>query len=84
MEERKFCTVCGSHLEPGAKFCTNCGTKVEVVTAAPVTPSIVNNNPVGQTPVDTAAATTKVCPTCGKEIAIDAKFCTGCGSRIED
>ena len=28
MEERKFCTVCGSHLEPGAKFCTNCGTKV--------------------------------------------------------
>ena len=24
----KFCTNCGSPLEPGAKFCTNCGQKI--------------------------------------------------------
>ena len=25
----KFCTNCGSELNPGAKFCVNCGQKVE-------------------------------------------------------
>ena len=25
----KFCTNCGSELDPGAKFCVNCGQKVE-------------------------------------------------------
>lgn len=25
----KFCTNCGSELNPGTKFCVNCGQKVE-------------------------------------------------------
>lgn len=25
----KFCTNCGSELNPGVKFCENCGQKVE-------------------------------------------------------
>lgn len=78
------CVKCGVPLTPGTAFCTNCGTKVEAAPAsAPVVNPVVNNNPVAQTPANVTAPTTKVCPTCGKEIAANAKFCIGCGSHIE-
>ena len=77
------CVKCGVPLTPGTAFCTNCGTRVEAAPAVPVANPVVNNNPVAQAPVNTAAPTTKVCPTCGKEIAVNAKFCIGCGSHIE-
>ena len=32
----KFCTLCGSEIQEGAKFCVYCGKKIEISPAAPV------------------------------------------------
>ena len=38
----KFCTNCGSELNPGVKFCENCGQKVEQeLLLSPVLPAVL-------------------------------------------
>ncbi len=81
----RHCVGCGAPLNPGMAFCTNCGTKVEPIGALnPVDDRVEYDTSAMQGFADAAAPTTKICPACGKEIAVNAKFCIGCGSRIED
>ena len=81
-ENVKFCTECGSKMEPekpkcpscsaelpeGTKFCTECGTKVGT---AP------EHKPKIETPPKEV-----VCPRCRKKVPADLKFCTECGTKI--
>ena len=47
---QKYCTQCGSVLEPGSRFCTGCGTMVEQqpVNQAPVYQQLANRAPAYQ------------------------------------
>lgn len=90
------CTGCGSPLNPGSAFCTKCGKKVEPI--APVQPTppappaqpaapVVPEQPAAPTaPVAPVAPTpaAKVCANCGKELTSGMKFCTGCGTPVEN
>lgn len=63
------CVNCNSVMPDGFKFCTNCGTVITVPEAAPAQEE--------EAPV----SDTKVCVMCGKELTLDAAFCTECGSK---
>ena len=81
-ENVKFCTECGSKMEPekpkcpscstelpeGTKFCTECGTNVGTA-------------PEHKPKIETASKEV-VCPRCRKKVPADLKFCTECGTKI--
>jgi len=79
-ENFKFCTECGTKIEPeelkcpscsaqlpeGSKFCTECGTKIETAPGPKI---------------DTAPKEV-ICPKCRKKLSANLKFCTQCGTRL--
>lgn len=79
-ENMKFCTECGSKMEPevlkcpncsvelpeGTKFCMECGTKI----GADPEPKIE------------AAPKEVICPRCRKKLPANLKFCTECGTEL--
>jgi len=81
-ENVKFCTECGSKMEPeglkcpscsvklpeGTKFCMECGTKI-------------GDTPRPKPKIETAPKEA-VCPKCRKKVPADLKFCTECGTPI--
>ena len=85
--ETKTCPKCGKELAVKAKFCNGCGAKQEEEAVAVVeeVPAPVVEEPapvVEESPV--AEPETKTCPKCGKELALKAKFCNGCGAKQEE
>ncbi len=49
---------------------------------APVQAAPAPAQAVSQAAPVASAATTKFCPNCGKELALDIKFCTDCGTKV--
>ena len=88
--DTKTCPKCGKELAVKAKFCNGCGAKqeeeaVEVVEEVPAPVVEEESAPVVEevAPI-VAEPDTKTCPKCGKELAVKAKFCNGCGAKQED
>ena len=85
------CPSCGLVNPPGTRFCSGCGTKIEPpappepVAApepmAPPEPVAAYEAPV--VPEVSAVPETRVCPGCGAQVALTAKFCGDCGYRFE-
>lgn len=82
-ENMKFCTECGTKMEPeglkcpecsaelaeGVKFCTECGANIET---APVTKPKTETTP-----------NAVICPKCRKKITENIKFCKECGTPLK-
>ena len=83
------CVKCGAVLEEGQKFCTVCGTKVEEEPAAPVYEEPVA--PAYEEPVTPPyeevhipEVTVPTCVKCGAVLEEGQKFCTVCGTKVEE
>ena len=61
----KICLNCGNEVEDTAHFCNICGTEMNEQTCA-------SNAPPEPEP---APPTEQICPSCGKTVPIDSKFC---------
>lgn len=78
------CEKCGAILPANAKFCLSCGEKVNVS----VTDETVVCPECGKTVAKGKFCSAcghkffKVCPSCGKELIEDAKFCLNCGEKL--
>lgn len=79
-----ICPSCGKELKPNAKFCKYCGTTI--ATPEPTTepkPKAVEPVAIPTEPVQLEPEPVKnLCPSCGKELKPNAKFCKYCGMTI--
>ena len=64
----KICPNCGAEQHKKVMNCTVCGMNMQEAER------IISNMEPQE----------KVCPSCGMTIAVGAKFCAGCGTRIEN
>ncbi len=89
-EERK-CPNCGADLSAIAKFCKACGSKVELAQAKKEEPAPATDVSSKKSVFDISSNSDnqaanngmKKCPNCGADIALTAKFCKACGTKIE-
>ena len=83
----KTCPSCGKSLHPDAKFCGGCGAqfgdKVEPVKAKPEPKPKTKSTHSKKSTKQESAPQLTVCPSCGKELHPDVKFCGGCGARFD-
>lgn len=84
-DEQLVCPKCGHFNRAGARFCSACGhvfnaapVAAPPVQAAPVAPAAAVAAPAGQP----APAAKIACPTCGKEVSSDTRFCRHCGHAL--
>ena len=83
------CVKCGAVLEEGQKFCTVCGTKVEEEPAAPVyeepaAPAYEEPVTPPYEEVHIPEVTVPTCVKCGAVLEEGQKFCTVCGTKVEE
>ena len=64
----KICPNCGAEQHKEVMNCTVCGMNMQEAER------IISNMEPQE----------KVCPSCGMTVAVGAKFCAGCGTRIEN
>lgn len=77
------CTKCGAVLPSGAKFCLECGEKVVSVSADTVVcPNCGKTVAKGKFCPECGHKFITVCPKCGKDVPIGAKFCLECGEKL--
>lgn len=78
------CQNCGASLAEGAIFCSKCGTKYEpvVVTEELQKPETLEESSVSE-PVP-EISTVRLCSKCGKEVMEGFRFCTSCGTKVEE
>ena len=77
------CAKCGAALPPNAKFCLECGEKV--VSASDdtvVCPGCGKTVAKGKFCPECGHKFIAVCPKCGKDGPIGAKFCLECGEKL--
>lgn len=75
----KICSNCSAELEPTTEFCVKCGAKQEVIN--PGKDSAIHEFIDDHTHEGTDN-TPKYCPSCGKEIIENSKFCQECGVKL--
>ena len=78
----KTCPSCDREIPMAAKFCNGCGRSMEEKPAAVPVEPIPVTPPVPE-PIIEIPAPTKTCPSCGREIPVAAKFCSGCGAKTD-
>lgn len=85
------CSNCGAQMEEDIKFCTECGSKMEPPEAEELKcPNCSAQLPKGtkfctECGTNTEIQETKkeiVCPKCSKKLPVNTKFCTDCGTKI--
>jgi len=83
-EEQQICPNCGNFNRAEARFCSKCGHvfKPPAVSTspAPSTPAPVSTLKPVAAPAPTAGM--NLCPTCGKEVSSDTRFCRHCGHPL--
>ena len=94
--DTKVCPACGRSCEAGMKFCNYCGNKFPVPPAAVPVPDILRDlrarrvpgspepSPSHPTGTDVRREPEpRICPSCGRTCMPGMKFCTNCGTRLE-
>jgi len=84
------CSKCGSENQIDWKFCTKCGTKLEPAASHALRTSSENVciqcgseiHPEARFCGQCGARVMNVCPKCGAKVTLGAKFCTMCGFRL--
>lgn len=77
------CAKCGAVLPVNAKFCLECGEKVAPVSADTVVcPDCGKTVAKGKFCPECGHKFITVCPKCGKDIPVGAKFCLDCGEKL--
>ena len=78
------CAKCGATLPANAKFCLECGEKVAPAIPADmiVCPNCSNSVAKGKFCPECGHKFITVCPKCGKDVPVGAKFCLECGEKI--
>ena len=81
--EGSRCPNCGARLPENAKFCFECGAKIELLKAdemkCPGCGKIVKK---GKFCLLCGKKLTPICPKCGAEVSVGAKFCFSCGQKL--
>lgn len=79
------CPSCGSHLKSGIRFCNKCGENVSAITMVPMARSEEEEgaNEELDENLDDIESTVK-CPNCKAEMNAIYKFCTICGSHLDE
>jgi len=87
VDEDMIVCQCGNKVKKTAKFCAACGKPVEIPVAPAVAEAVVevpaSEEPAVEEPVVEEAKDVIICSNCGKELPLTAKFCNGCGQKIE-
>ncbi len=90
----KECSKCGAQVEKNMKFCTECGTKMEPETLKCPNCSVEVpegtkfcmecGTKIGTAPEPKIETSPKevTCPKCRKKFPADTKFCKECGTKI--
>ena len=78
------CNKCGAPLPKNAKFCLECGEKVMPALPANmvVCPECGNTVAKGKFCPECGHKFITVCPKCGKDVVVGAKFCLECGEKL--
>ncbi|MGC9348714.1 MAG: zinc ribbon domain-containing protein [Anaerolineae bacterium] len=72
------CPACGAALMPEARFCPKCGAPVQ----SAAKPEPVEEQPptVSEPAIEAPLEASLECPTCGRTLAPNARFCPDCGT----
>ena len=77
------CPGCGKSLPANAKFCSDCGTKIErLADNEMICPACGEKTSKGKFCCQCGAPLVPKCSNCGAEVAIGAKFCPECGTKL--
>ena len=77
------CSKCGTSLPQNAKFCLACGEKVSILPEDQVQcPNCGKSVVKGKFCPECGFKFVTVCPQCGKDVPIGAKFCLECGKKL--
>ena len=77
------CAKCGATLPANAKFCLECGEKVSVPSSDTVEcPNCGKTVAKGKFCPECGYKFVTVCPKCGKDVPVGAKFCLDCGEKL--
>lgn len=79
------CLKCGEEVDEEAGFCPKCGA------AMPVVEPVKEEEPKAETQETSEESAPQdhdseepVCPNCGKKVASESIFCSGCGAKLKD
>ncbi len=77
------CTKCGANLPANAKFCLECGEKVVAASGDTVVcPDCGKTVVKGKFCPECGHKFITVCPKCGNNVPVGAKFCLDCGEKL--
>lgn len=88
---KRFCSFCGTKLDPGARFCKNCGKSIEQT--PPLVPPRANLDAVENKSIMTKPLTERKivyegkihkCPNCGENLKSFITNCPSCGHEMRD
>ena len=82
-EATEKCAKCGTQLPANANFCLNCGEQVASDASDTVTcPACGKLVAKGKFCPECGYQFATVCPKCGKNVPVGAKFCLECGEKL--
>ncbi|MCB0038035.1 MAG: zinc ribbon domain-containing protein [Caldilineaceae bacterium] len=83
-DEQQVCPNCGNFNRAGARFCSKCGHvfKPLAVAAVPAAPAKAPTPPPKTSATPAPAPGTILCPSCGREVSSDTRFCRHCGNPL--
>lgn len=85
-KETRFCSFCGTKLDPGARFCKSCGTPLETVSQPKQTEESCKEKPHQQSTYSERrqefAGKIIKCPNCGEVLKSFVANCPSCGFEL--
>ena len=83
-ESQTVCPSCGAHVPEGKDFCDLCGTSLSDTAASQAHPADPSASTEGAPEPGPAENSGPYCNQCGWQNPVGARYCSQCGTRLQD